>query len=233
MGLVMAAILAVMVCGAYFALDPRWIPITAVVVRGDLRNLSREQLERAVEEHIGGGFFSVDLDAVRNAALGLAWVKDVAVRRHWPERLTIDVREREVVARWAMGGLVDADGVLFNPLDARVPPDLPELSGPEGTQGLLLRRYREISGWIAPFGHRIARLTMSGRRSWRSDLTDGMKLNLGREPSEDGVRHFFRSLPVILEQGGEGINAVDLRYPNGFAIERRRSADGGGNNKHE
>ncbi len=228
MGLVMAAILAVMVWGAYLALDPRRMPITAVVVRGDLRNLSREQMERAVAEHIGGGFFSVDLDAVRNAALGLAWVKDVAVRRHWPERLTIDVREREAMARWAMGGLVDAEGVLFNPLDGRVPPNLTELSGPEGMQDLLLRRYREISGWIAPFGHRIERVTMSERRSWRLDLADGMKLVLGREPSEGGVRNFFRSLPAILEQGGGAITAVDLRYPNGFAIERRRSAGDGG-----
>ncbi len=231
MGLVAAAIVALIVWGIYFALDPLRMPITAVMVKGDFRYLSREQLERVVADHAKSGFFGVDLGAVRNAALGLAWVKTVSVRRRWPERLHLDVREREAVARWATGGLVDPDGDLFNPPEVGSPADLPELEGPDGAHGLLLRRYREFQAWLVPAGLRIRRVIMSARSSWKLELADGPIMVLGRSPSETGIRRLARALPAIREKGGAGIIAVDLRYPNGFAIHWRRSAGAGENNE--
>ncbi len=231
MGLLGALMLASIVWGLHFAADPRRMPIRAVRVEGELRYLSRESLEQAVASQIGQGFFRIDLGALRQAAMELPWVRAVSVRRQWPDRLVITVQERQAAARWAAGGLVDSEGVLFRPPQDRYPAGLPELSGPVGAQALLLRRYREFSDWLSPGGLEIRQVSLDARGAWRLKLDGGMVLVLGQEPSEQGVRRFVRALPAIRAERGEAIEQVDLRYPNGFALRWGPKPDTGDKGK--
>ncbi len=56
--------------------------------------------KRPVHESIRGGFFSVDLQAVRSAVEGLPWVDRVSVKRLWPDRIEETVVVHEPLARW-------------------------------------------------------------------------------------------------------------------------------------
>lgn len=104
--------------GAHFGLrwaasSPRF-SIDDVEVSGGA-HLSSAELERVVDPVRGLNLFRVDTAAVRRAAEELGWVASAEVRRRLPDRLEIDVTEREAAAVVSLGGLylVEADGVPF------------------------------------------------------------------------------------------------------------------------
>ncbi|MEK7843171.1 MAG: FtsQ-type POTRA domain-containing protein, partial [Pseudomonadota bacterium] len=52
---------------------------------GELRHVTREQIDKVVRSKIAGNFLTVDLDATRDAFEKLPWVRVAGVRRHWPQ----------------------------------------------------------------------------------------------------------------------------------------------------
>lgn len=214
-------LLAVALGAANLVADPRRLPVGSVRVEGKFRYLSRTELERALAAEVKEGFFRVDLDAVRRAAMGLAWVKQATVRRVWPDRLSVQVTERQAVGRWSSGGLVDADGERFLPPDEPRPRDLPVLDGPEGSEAILVNHLKALRQWLAPVGRPVVRVTMDARRAWRVQLAGGTVIVLGRQPSEAHLRRFAEIFPAVLQARGGEAERVDLRYPNGFAVRWR------------
>ena len=203
------------------ASDPRRMPVAAVEVQGELSYLTHEVLVRTVAEPASVGFFRVDLPLVRRRLMEVPWVRDAQVRRVWPDRLRVTVTERVPAARWVGGGLVDSEGTLFRPAESEYPAGLVELEGPEGTQGLVLRRYRDVKEWLVLGGWKVRRLTADGRRSWRDHTDGGVALVLGRDPAEAAVRRVSRVLTALQAQSGGTLAVADLRYPNGFAVRWR------------
>lgn len=199
-------------------------PVQSVRVAGDFEHLSRTALEDVIGGHAGRGFFQIDLGEVRRAALELPWVKDVSIRRVWPDSLHVAVIEREAVARWGSGGLLDADGELFRPQEGAPQADLPVLRGPRGSQALLLRRYREFTQALTPAAGAIRELTRDARGAWRLRLARGTELVLGREPSLDRLTEFAHVLGTALEKRGAQIERADLRYASGFAVRWREAS---------
>lgn len=216
--IVLTLALGVLATAGYLLRDlARW-PVHSVRVAGDFQHLSRTALERAIARHLGSGFFGIDLSAVRSAALALPWVKDVSIRRVWPDSLHVAVIERRAVARWDGGGLVDADGQLFHPQQEPQGLELPVLHGPPGAEGEMLRRYRELSEALAPAHARIDELSRDARGAWRVHLARGTELVLGREPSLVRLNEFARVLATALRARSAQIDRVDLRYASGFAV---------------
>ena len=61
-------------------------PLRQVVVAGELNQVTRTQLEYVARGAISGNFFTVNLDAVRASFEKLPWVRQVNLRRRWPDR---------------------------------------------------------------------------------------------------------------------------------------------------
>lgn len=215
-------------------------PLREVVVRGELKHASRDEIRGAMDG-IGGNFFAADLGAVRARLEQVAWVRHVDARRVWPDRIEVRLEEHVAFARWGEAaddrqpsGLVNTFGELFSAtLDAAALAALPRLAGPAGTEGELARRYRRFTELLAPLGggaHAIASIVLTPRHAWQlrtADGTDGgFDLELGRDGAEDVEARLARFVAAFPESIGrlprpEGATArrhVDLRYPNGFAL---------------
>lgn len=75
----------------------------------------------------GSPLATVDLEAIRERVERLTPVEDVDVSRAWPDRVRIDITEREAVAVVIRDGVVhgvDPEGVVFRRYPSR-PPSLP------------------------------------------------------------------------------------------------------------
>ena len=44
---------------------------------------------------------------------------------------------------------------------------LPQFSGPEGTESLVVQRYAELARWFAPLDMHVKQLELSPRYAWR------------------------------------------------------------------
>lgn len=204
-------------------------PLREVVVRGELRHASREEIAAALEG-IGGNFFAADLAAVRGRLEQVGWVRRVDARRVWPDRIEVRLEEHVAFARWgqAEGDLrsqafVNTFGEPFAaPLDAAERAALPLFAGPPGTESELARRYRRFSELLAPLGERPERVVLTPRYAWELRLANGLQVELGRdgpEPVEERLQRFAGVFPATLAQLGRAhYERVDLRYPNGFAL---------------
>lgn len=183
----------------------------------------RQQLAGQLKQDRSASFFRVNLDHVREVAESVPWVRHARVRRVWPNRLEIHVEEHEALALWDDGRIVNTYGELFSANLAEAEEDgaLPEFSGPQGTERLVVSRYAELRRLLKPLDVEPVVLSLSTRQAWQTQLSDGTKLVMGREqglPIEERVRRWVVAYPEVKAKINGRAQTVDLRYPNGFAI---------------
>ena len=199
-------------------------PVGAVRVAGEFTQVSRDGLKSAVNAALTGGFFRVDVDEVRTAAMTLPWVREATVRRVWPDSIHIAIVERNAVARWNDRALLESDGSVFTPDDASADAagGLPALRGPHGEQARVLAAYQQLAEAIGPFQDGVARVHLLPRGEWRVQLTSGVTLIPGAPLDVDEVGRMTRILPGLLGERLTAVSVIDLRYPNGFAVRWRK-----------
>ena len=228
--LLLAAAAALLVAGAVMATRLPVFTLSEVVVLHELKEVRRGEVERALGGLLRGNFFSTNLDALRQSLEKISWVRHAEVRRRWPARLEVNIEEHEPAARWGDGAgqLVNTYGEVFV---ATLPPEiaLPALHGPAGSAQEVLNHYAEFAATLKPTGHQPAQLTLSPRLAWQLKLDDGMTLELGREQQKAPVRmrlqRFVDYYPTVLAGRNPRPLAVDMRYPNGFALRQAAVAN--------
>jgi cell division protein FtsQ len=200
----------------FWALDQ---PIRTVRLTGRFQHLTPQQIEQVVAAQVRGkGLLTVNLGAVSRAIQALPWVDAVSVARQWPHGLTVSVLEQVAAARWGHDGLVNANGVLFVTGVSHFPPGLARLSGPEGSQGEVTRRYLAMRRSLRAVGLGLAAVRLDARGAWRLRLSDGIAVRLGRAQVQERFDKFTTAALGIVEQRAADISYVDMRYTNGFAI---------------
>ena len=214
-----AAGVAVWIAGQA-ALRTPLLPLREVVVVGELEHVDARAASASLAGRVAGNFFSVELDEVRRSLERLPWVRSVAVRREWPDRIVARIEEHTALARWSDHRLVNTFGELFEGegADAR----LAELVGPPGSEREVARRYRAFREVVAPLGTQPVRVALSARGAWQVRLANGLVLELGRDQArqslEERLARFVAAYPRVAGELDRPVGHVDLRYPNGFAI---------------
>ncbi|MDE2347042.1 MAG: cell division protein FtsQ/DivIB, partial [Gammaproteobacteria bacterium] len=217
----LVALVAASLAGLTWALNR---PVSSVAIDGSFQRVSPVEIEKAVAPYLSAGFMSVDLDAVRRAVQQIPWVDQARVQRRWPTSLHISVVEQTAAARWNGSGLLNTRGELFIQSAAYVPPELPALSGPAGTEGQVAKLYLDAEPRLVEAGLRIAALKLDERGAWEMDLSNGLAVRLGRNHVEQRVGRFIRTAAGIIAHRLSEVAYVDMRYANGFAVGWRTAA---------
>jgi cell division protein FtsQ len=200
-------------------------PIQTVAVEGRFQRVTPGDVERVVKNCVHGqGMLSVDLAAVRRAIHTLPWVDGVSVERAWPRGLTVLVIEQTAAARWGERGLLNTRGELFDSDEHHVPPELAQLQGPDGKEGVVAQRYLAAEGRLMQAGLRLTAMRLDARGAWEFDLANGVTVRLGRRQVDERFERFMSTALKLITQRGEDIAYVDMRYTNGFAIGWRGAA---------
>jgi len=208
------------VYGMKYMLNPNTLPIKNVKVEGVFNRLSQNELKVNVINNIQGGFFNINVNKVRLALLNMPWVRDVTVKRIWPDLLKVVVNEQIPSARWGDLGLLNESGIFFSPDDTTIPNDLPLLFGPANSEVKLLNRYRVIQEKLQslPFRLNVSSVTLNDRRAWSFDLENGVRIIIGRYSFDDRLNRFLKFVPTLIPDGIDKIKSVDLRYSNGLSV---------------
>jgi len=193
-------------------------PIAQVDVGGKFQRVAPVQIEEAIAPFRGAGFLSADLDALRAALESIPWVDRARVERRWPNGLHVFITEHVPAARWGEHGLMNTRGELFLREAHYIPPELPQLLGPEGTESQVAQLYLETFPRLLAIGMRLTRVELDPRGAWQLQLANGVSVRLGRQDTHARLERFLRVAgPLIATRAGE-VNYVDLRYSSGFAV---------------
>ncbi|HID83467.1 MAG TPA: FtsQ-type POTRA domain-containing protein [Chromatiales bacterium] len=195
------------------------LPVRHVSVSGDFKYLQPEVLQEKLASEVKGGFFSLDLEQLREELETLPWVYRVALRREWPDRLHVYFEEQTPIARWRKTALLNRYGEIFKPgLDEIQPEGLPQIVGESGREKVLIDDFIRYDQMLSETGLVLARLEEDARQDQHLVLANGMQLALGREGHDKRLVRFTRVFAQTLSTVASQIAALDLRYSNGFSI---------------
>jgi cell division protein FtsQ len=193
-------------------------PVRRVLVEGAFQRVSPPEIESAVVEVVHGGLASVDLDRVREHIERIEWVDSAVVQRRWPDTIRVVVTEQVAAARWNEAGLLNARGELFIRNARYVPPELPLLQGPDGSEGPVAQVYLEAQGRLLEAGLRLTGVRLDERGAWELELANGVAVKLGRQAVNQRLERFIRLASQLVAKRLAEINYVDMRYTNGFSV---------------
>ncbi|HYC47932.1 MAG TPA: cell division protein FtsQ/DivIB [Burkholderiales bacterium] len=186
-----------------------------VEITGDAQHVTSSQVETIVQKELKGTFFTLNLPRLRAAFEKLPWVREVRLRRHWPDRLEVSVVEHVPLARWGGTALVNTEGEVFH---AAHDGKLPVFVGPEGTSKEMAIQYEHFKRSLASIGAKPVLVQVSARRAWQVRLENGPMLQLGREDVEARLARYIEYHERTVGALKRRVDYIDLRYANGFAV---------------
>jgi cell division protein FtsQ len=232
LGLALTALIAVGVREAFLQVNNQ--KINVVQIEGNLANLSRSELEETVSRFVADSLVSLDLDRLKASLEEQPWINSAEVRRVWPDRLIIRVREEVAIARWGENQLLNQEGKSFAPPSIEGHRNLPYLSGPPGSQELMMRQYLQFNQLLYPLGVRITDLELSDRQAWtlrfsnttRNGVPVDVVVRVGKEDVLARMKRLVAFLETVSLEGLQDVASLDLRYSNGVAVMPLESGRG-------
>lgn len=223
---------------------PEILPVSEIQVIGELSFLNKNKIETTVRENISGDYFTVDLNKVRDVLVQEPWVKNVSLRRQWPASLNVYIEEQVAVAYWNEDGFINDEGDVFKPelFDTKL--NLPKLNGPLGQHENVWKFMNTLYKETALLNYDVVYLNLDERRAWQLVIAgdpgsedDRIEIKLGRFDTEKRMKRFVRILPALANEqslakdniAGNKIRVIDMRYPNGFAVQMAEKNDSPGN----
>jgi cell division protein FtsQ len=209
---------AVIVLSYQFSAEMLDQPISSITIEGSFQRVSALQIEEAVSNELGAGFFSANLNSIQNRIVELAWVDQASVARRWPGMLVINVTEQIPAAIWGKHGLLNTRGDLFVTDARHMPAELPQLNGPDGQSAVVAQRYLLMREKLIPFGLDLRQVDLDARGAWQMTLGNGVDIRLGRRDVDLRSQLFLDVAANIISSREAEIDYVDMRYSNGFTI---------------
>lgn len=215
--LTLVALPIIGVLNGWIAVD-RW-PVRYVQVQAPFAHVSAEQIRAASASQLGKGFFALHLEDVRKSVDALPWVASVEARKHWPDTLVLEVRERQPFARWGNSQLIDRNGEIFSVPGGNDLQGLPQLDGPQTALADVVAFYKQAQQTLAGTGLILAGVRQDARGSWTLNLAGGGAILLGHTDVQARLQRFLGVYPQLSPNHSIGFEHVDLRYTNGFAVQ--------------
>ncbi|MGZ8312210.1 MAG: cell division protein FtsQ/DivIB [Allosphingosinicella sp.] len=186
------------------------------VSRLDIYNIAFDQPSMAMP--------LVDLEDTRRRLLEFGWIKEARVHRRLPDTLVIDVVERQPAAIWQdqeVLSLIDAEGVVLEPVRIEAMPELPLVIGADANRHLAL-----LDGLLATAPHlrpQVSGATWVGRRRWDVRFQTGEMLALpeGDAAARRAILNFAR-MDQQTQLLGRGFVRFDMRIPGRFIVRVSR-----------
>lgn len=193
------------------------LPIKQISIIGEYQHIDKEQVDLIANEYIEGNFFSINLDQTRDAFKKLAWVREIAIRKKFPDILEVTIEEHKPIARWGRVGLVNSYGEIFN---AASQEELPSFIGYETFVKEMTLKFMEMNKILSKELMQVGTITLSERLSWEVITDNQVRVILGKDNIIKKLNLFTNNYQNILAELKNRIEYVDLRYKDGFSVKK-------------
>ena len=190
-----------------------------ISIQGDLNYLDKVVLEEGLAKNISDSFMNVSLESMSREMMANPWIKYASIKRVWPSTLMLNLEEEQPIARWSNNGFVNRYGeVVEVEQDGRLE-HLPVLHGDSGNAYAITQEYLLMSKLLNDRDLYISSLSARDTEGWIIEVNNLFKINLGSREIDDRLNRFIYLYDSQLYEINERVKYVDLRYPNGVAVE--------------
>ena len=193
------------------------LPIKHISIIGEYQHIDKEQVDLIANEYIEGNFFSINLDQTRQAFKKLAWVREIAIRKKFPDTLEVTIEEHKPIGRWGRIGLVNSHGEIFN---AASQEELPSFIGYETFSKEMTLKFMEMNKILSKELMQVGTISLSDRLSWAITTDNQVRVILGKDNIIKKLNLFINNYQNILAEVKNRIEYVALRYKDGFSVKK-------------
>jgi cell division protein FtsQ len=225
--IIVSFLFSIVIAAAIFSGQKLWLwmqkptsfPIKQFHVEGSFQHETEKEVQQIIQQGVSGGFFSLDVSQAKEQLLAMPWVSHVSFRREWPGALKVRIDEYQAVAQFGKNGVLTTTGKVFYPDVKTIPSNLPVLTGPENQAEMLLDFYEKLNACSKSIGLSIVALNVDKEQSWSLQLSNQVQVILGRVDALKRFAQFILIYPKIVVSSKEKVVLIDLRYPNGVAVQ--------------
>ena len=196
-------------------------PIRVVQMANPLQRANEHSVRAALAAHLDGGFFALDVRAIKEQLEANPWVEKAVITRIWPDTLSVAITEEIPIARWGDKRLLNQYGESFAPELQEDDQTLPLLNGPEGMERKVMEQYQVFSQMLSDTGLRVREIALSERGSWTLRMDNDLLVSIGRSNVMERVQRFVKFYQRHLRAEVASVAAIDLRYNNGISIRNK------------
>ena len=210
--------------------------VILVVENNKTPNVKKEDIYKIINESLNGTALNTDLEQISYRILNNLWVSDVVVRRIWPNKMLVRVKENKLVAVFNKQTFLTEDGYLTRiPLSEKSKIEsngdcrLLELEGPMTAIPLMMKHAQLFGNSLSEIGLNLKTLRLTEQYSWEVETVSNLLLRFGvnysDSPISSRLENFVRAFPKLKENftnnlpANNRIKHVDLRYAQGFAVK--------------
>ncbi len=206
-------------------LEPEPVTAAQVLLSGELKNVSPQQIQQLVERMGRAGMLALDSEQLRVALETLPWVYRAQVRKVWPDRIALTIEEQRPTVRWGDDGYLNLSGVYF------------AADGVESANMLMIRStqedtvvvYQQLQALSQILGRqlygRIIEMVVDRRGAVTLYLEQGVALHLGRRAIERRLKRWVDQAERIKRQYPDQLIGVDLRYGQGMVLQLKEGRE--------
>ncbi len=191
-------------------------PVETVVVSGEPTAAERQRVQAALAFVQLEGILSTDLTLIEAQLIDMSWTRDVAVRRHWPDRLEVRLQKIVPVARWGERRYLAANGEPMELPDQY--DDIPALSAHISTPQQTMELFRLLQLFASRQDLEISTLAESAQGEWLVAFANGLQLNLGAYDVSNRMNRFLRTYRAVQREASRAVEYADARYTSGIAV---------------
>jgi cell division protein FtsQ len=199
-------------------------PITTLVVKGEMTIAEREKIQLALGAVDVAGILSTDLREFELVLGSMGWAKGVDIRRKWPNKMVVNIRKENPVAKWGLSEYLAGDGSVLLLPDGH--PNLPRLRSSLSSPRQSMQVYRLLQQFASRQSLRIMELSESAEGEWIVGFSNGLALHLGSREINARMNRFLRAYGSTLQEKAAMIDYIDARYPSGIAVKFVEQAKG-------
>lgn len=190
---------------------------------------SEVALQALFSERLSGGFWHLDLSAMRRDLERHPWVNQATIRRQWPNQLWVGIDEHVAIARWNDRHLLSASGQLFAAESLEKFQHLPLFRTEQLADELQIRAHAVLYNRLQQplLDRQLEIRTLEKKRNGdiRLVLHNGVQIDLGRRDIERRLARFLALFDSVLASKIDLAECIDLRYPDGFSVRWRMPSE--------
>lgn len=210
--------------------------VILVVENNKTPNIKKENVYKVINESIDGTALNTDLEKISHRILNNLWVSDVVVRRIWPNKMLVRVKEKKLVAVFNKQSFLTEEGNLTRiPLSEKSKIEfngecrLLEFEGPSTAIPSMMKHALLFDKSLSEIGLSLKILRLTEQYSWEVETVGNLLLKFGVDYSDSPIslrlKNFVRAFPKLKENFTNDLSVnnrikhVDLRYAQGFAVK--------------
>lgn len=204
--------------------DASYFPINMLKIEAPYNNITREEIQHVISPFLSSSFLMFPEKQVTKALKKNQWVKNIQIKKIWPDQIIIQIFEQIPVAIWN-NVYLNEEGNIFLPQKGEKLASLPLLIGPEHHQKDVLHIYEKLSKLLKTQELNIVKMKLRDNLSWELTLQNGVIIRLGKHDIEKRTERFCHVYPKLFATTFDQIRSIDLRYSTGMAVNWKEIHD--------